>query len=188
MPGEHAARHAEPREPRDWGPGEYAPSGARARAPTGTALPLPSPAAARPSTVPPTTHTCAIPSAKRPAASGRSPAGWFTRSAAPSHRSLRALPAAPNPTAASAANPSTWGVVTAPRAIQPPASTPSAASTRFGARTSRSTSRTEDLLVQPFVARHDAIGRELEGAPRRRVPEARVQRGVAQDPNAVGDP
>src|SRR5438552_13071666 len=108
-----------PGSPRRFNTGEYANITTGAAAPTSTAVPLTRAAAANPTNVPPATHRSAVPRASRPAASGRRP-GRFTRSPARSQMSLSALPAAPNPTAASAASANTVGVAIAPSAIQPP--------------------------------------------------------------------
>src|SRR6266404_7952251 len=101
--------------------------------------------------------------------------------------SLSTLPAIPNPIAASAASASTLGVRIAPRAIQPPASTPAAASNRLWIRTRRSKSITQHVLVQLLVARHDAVGRELQRPARGGVAHPRLERSVAQQAEAVGD-
>src|SRR5438128_10838967 len=176
-----------PGSPRRLSTGEYRTSTAKAARPASTAVPLTSAAAPSPTTAPPATHRSAVPRVTRPAASGRSLPGRFTRSAARSQMSLSTLPAIPNPTAATAASARTLGVCSAPSAIQPPASTPAAASSRLLIRTSRSTSVTQHVLVHLLVARHDAVGRELQRAAGGGVAHAGLERTVAQHPEAVGD-
>src|SRR5256885_4288610 len=95
--------------------------------------------------------------------------------------SFTALPAAPNAAAATAANTTSLGVASAPSAIQPPASTPAAATRRLWARTSRSTSRIEYVLIERFVARHDPLAGELEGARRRGATHPLVGRAVLEE-------
>src|SRR5882724_7038958 len=176
-----------PTTPRRLSTGEYSRSTAKAASPTSTAVPLTSAAAPRPTTAPPATHRSAVPRVTRPAARGRSPPGRFRRSAAWSQMSLSTLPAIPNPIAATAASVRTLGVRNAPSAIQPPARTPTAASSRLWMRTSRSTSVTQHVLVHLLVARHDAVGRELERAARGGIAHPRLKRTVAQQAEAVGD-
>src|SRR5438132_92917 len=153
-----------PGRPRRLSTGEYSPSTAKAARPTSTAVPLTKAAAPSPITAPPATHRSAVPRVTRPVARGRSPPDRLTRSAAWSQMSLSTLPAIATPTAATAASARTLGVRTAPSAIQPPARTPAPASSKLLMRTRRSRSVTQHVLVQLLVARHDAVGRELERA------------------------
>src|SRR6266571_3885491 len=176
-----------PGRPRRLSTGEYRTSTAKAARPTSTAVPLTSAAAPSPTTAPPATHRSAVPRVTRPEASGRSPPGRFTRSAAWSQMSLRTLPAIPNPTAATAASARTLGVWSAPSAIQPPAITPAAASSRLWIRTSRNKSVTQHVLVHLLVARHDAVGRELERPARGGLAHPGLQVAVAQYTQAVSD-
>src|SRR5712692_258371 len=176
-----------PTRPRGLSAGEYAAITARASSPTSTGPPPASAAATTPSSTPRNAHNSAVLRRSRPAASGRSPPGRFTRSALTSQRSLSAFPAAPNPTAAREAKTRTCVTVISPRAIQPPARTPAAATSRLWARMSRSMSSTQDVLVQPLVAGHDPIGGELERAARGGVLQAGVQRGVPQHANGMVD-
>src|SRR6266516_2125621 len=81
-------------------------------------------------------------------------------------------------TSAAAANPSSLGVASVPSAIHPPASTPAAATTRLWARTSRRTSRTQHVLIQPLVAGHDQLGGKFQGACRGGPAHALVGRSV----------
>src|SRR5882724_3431059 len=176
-----------PTTPRRLSTGEYRASTAKAARPTSTAVPLTSAAAPSPTTAPPATHRSAVPRATRPAASGRSAPGRFTRSAAWSQMSLSTLPAIPNPTAATAASARTLGVWSARSAIQPPARTPAAATSRLWTRTSRGRSVTQHVLVHLLVARHDAVGRELERPAGGGIAHPRLKRTVAQQAEAVGD-
>src|SRR3989454_1409113 len=176
-----------PGSPRRLSTGEYRTSTAKAARPASRAFPLTSAAAPSPTTARPATHGSAVPGVPRRGASGRSPPGRFTRSAARSQMSLSTLPAIPNPTAATAASARTLGVCSAPSAIQPPARTPAAATSRLWIRTSRSRSVTQHVLVHLLVARHDAVGRELERPAGGGVPHPGLQRAVAQHPEAVGD-
>src|SRR5919197_3621300 len=169
-----------PGRPRRFSNGEYASITPRAPSPTSSAVPLTNAAAAVPASAPPTTHRSAVPRFTRPAARGRAAAPGLARSAVRSQMSFTALPAAPNPTAARAAKTSSLGIATAPRPIQPPASTPAAAMIRLWARTSRRTSITQHVPIQCLVPRHDALGRELAGARRRAGGETRVQGRIAQ--------
>src|SRR5581483_8671223 len=91
-----------------------------------------------------------------------------------------AFPAAPSAIAASAATATALGVAIAPSAIQPPASYPTAATARLGARTRRSRPPTDELPVQRLVAGHHALGRERERVRRGRGPQPGVQGGIAQ--------
>src|SRR5437763_259494 len=107
--------------------------------------------------------------------------------------SLHAYPAIPIPTAASAANASTFGVWTDASAIQPPASTAAVAISRLWARTRRSRSITQHVLVQPLVPRHEAVHLLLGGIAVRTVADQH-QRGrdlashAREDPHHVGHP
>src|SRR5438034_1249671 len=112
---------------------------------------------------PAATHRSAAPRDMRPVASGRPVPDRLTRSAAWSQMSLHAYPAIPIPTAASAANASTFGVWTDASAIQPPASTAAVAISRLWARTRRSRSITQQVLVQPLVPRQAAVRGEPKG-------------------------
>src|SRR5436853_5202153 len=176
-----------PGRPRRLSTGEYSPSTAKAARPTSTAVPLTKAAAPTPITAPLATHRSAVPRVTRQVARGRSPPDRLTRSAAWSQMSLSTLPAIATPTAATAASARTLGVRTAPRAIQPPARTPAAASSKLLIRTKRSRSITQHVLVHLLVARHDAVGRELERPAGGGVPHPGLQRAVAQHPEAVGD-
>src|SRR5438034_239187 len=160
---------------------------ATAARPTSTAVPLTKAAAPSPITAPPATHRSAVPRVTRPVARGRSPPDRLTRSAAWSQMSLSTLPAIATPTAATAASARTLGVRTAPRAIQPPARTPAAASSKLLIRTSRSRSVTQHVLVQLLVARHDAVGRELERAAGGGGAHPGVEGTIAQHAKAVRD-
>src|SRR5229473_1486439 len=175
-----AATATFPTTPRGLSAGEYAAITPRASSPTSIGPPPASAAAATPSSTPRKAHSSAVVRRSRPAASGRSPPGRFTRSAATSHRSFSVLPAAPKPIAARAAKARTCGTASAPRAIHPPARTPAAATSRLWARMSRSRSITQHVLVQLLVAGHDPVGGELERAARGGDPQTRVQRVVTQ--------
>src|SRR5712691_11270934 len=175
-----------PGRPRRLSTGEYSTSTAKAARPTSTAVPLTNAAAPSPITAPPATHRSAVPRVTRPVASGCSPPDRLTRSAAWSQMSLSTLPANAKATAATAASARTLGVRTAPRAIQPPARTPAAASSRLLMRTSRSRSGTQHVLVHLLVARYDAVGRELERAAGGGAHPG-VERAIAQDAKAVSD-
>ena len=129
----------------------------------------------------------AVPRVTRPSARGRAPPGRFTRSAARSQMSFSTYPAIPNPTADTAARARTVGTLSVPKAIQPPARTPAAASSRLFARTSRSRSTTQHVLVDLLVTRYDAVGRELERPARGRLAHLGLQGAVAQHAEAVGD-
>src|SRR5207248_2704849 len=61
-----------------------------------------------------------------------------------------------------------------------PTSTAAAATRRLWARTSRSTSSIEYVLIERFVARHDPLARELEGARRRGATHPLVGRAVLE--------
>src|SRR2546426_188619 len=128
-----------------------------------------------------------VPRVTRPVARGRSPPDRLTRSAAWSQMSLSTLPAIATPTAATAASARTLGVRTAPSAIQPPARTPAAASSKLLMRTRRSRSVTQHVLVQLLVARHDAVGRELERAAGGGGAHPGVEGTIAQHAKAVRD-
>src|SRR5207244_3129148 len=110
-----------PAKPRRLSIGEYTSITPRAARPTSTAAPPTSAAAPRPSRIPPTTHKSAVPRDKCPAANGRSSGRRFTRSASASQMSFAALPAAPNPTPATAANSTSGGGASPPAAAPPPA-------------------------------------------------------------------
>src|SRR5213076_778441 len=138
-------------------------------------------------TAPLATHRSAVPRVTRPVARGRSPPDRLTRSAAWSQMSLSTLPAIATPTAATAASARTLGVRTAPRAIQPPARTPAAASSKLLIRTSRSRSVTQHVLVQLLVPRHDAVRRELERPAGGGGAHPAVESRVAQHAEAVAD-
>src|SRR2546426_8048043 len=174
-----------PGRPRRLSTGEYSPSTAKAARPTITAVPLTKAAAPSPITAPPATHRSAVPRVTRPVARGRSPPDRLTRSAAWSQMSLSTLPAIATPTAATAASARTLGVRTAPSAIQPPARTPAAASSKLLMRTRRSRSVTQHVLVQLLVARHDAVGRELERAAGGGGAHPGVEGTIAQHAKAV---
>src|SRR2546427_735636 len=86
-------------------------------------------------------------------------------------------------TSATATTPPPRGPGPAAGASEPPASTAAVAISRLWARTRRSRSITQHVLVQPLVPRHDAVGRELEGPVGRRRAQARVERVVPQQAN-----
>src|SRR5258708_32706954 len=170
-----------PGSPRRLSQGEYVAMTANAASATTTCAPLTSPASAIPSSASMNTPPPAVGRESRPAASGRSPPGRFTRSATTSVRSLRALPAAPNAMPDRAAKTSSLGNASVPRAIQPPAQTPAAAMRRLPARARRSRSRTEEFPVERLVLRHDLVGREIAGARHSRRAHPLLALGVLQD-------
>src|SRR5207253_1896453 len=74
-----------------------------------------------------------------------------------------------------------------PRVTRPPARTPAAASSKLLIRTSRSRSVTQHVLVQLLVARHDAVGRELERAAGGGGAHPGVEGTIAQHAKALRD-